>query len=233
MTITVESHQKLLTVRTYGNNSIHFRYTKGTKTPDDILAALRDKLYYDPKFGRAGKDNKNNMDLSFDKKEYYNIKDKLTMDDKFNLMDTSDTIHIINKMDNIRNHTKYTCDKKCCNYKKGDNAYDLTRIYILTLTGKQITIDNMKSCNTIIDLMEKIQDKEGIPPFQQRIIFNNTQLYYNCTLEHYNIVNNAQLHLVLRLYGGMHAETSGKDGYKPLKENTFYDLDLDEIIELE
>ncbi|HEV7689637.1 MAG TPA: ubiquitin-like protein [Hyphomonadaceae bacterium] len=74
------------------------------------------------------------------------------------------------------------------------------KLTVKTLTGKSIELE-VKLTDTVSSVMTKIQDKEGIPPEEQRLIYAGKQLLPDKKLEDYSIANEATVHLVLRLRG--------------------------------
>ena len=86
-------------------------------------------------------------------------------------------------------------------------------IFVKTLTGKTLHIYADPTDTTQV-FKERVQDVEGIPVDQQRIIFAGRSFEDDRRLCDYNIQKETTVHLVLRLRGGMMHESSGRDDFR-------------------
>ena len=237
MSIAIQENQKLVTVKTPGNNSIHFRYVKGTKTLDDVFKVLLKEIKFNPSFGV------DNMDIVCDDIPYNKIKKSLKTRDKRIMLDNSTNIKIVNKLTyslikekaksgKFKKKTTRLCTNSCCMNSDGTQK-SRNGIFVKTLTGATIILPSVSTFNSIYEIKEHIDRTEVFPPDQQRLIFAGKQLADHMNPQDYDLVDGATIHIVLRLRGGMYTETSGRNGvYTPLPANTFFDLNTCEVIKI-
>ncbi|XP_011500990.1 PREDICTED: ubiquitin-40S ribosomal protein S27a [Ceratosolen solmsi marchali] len=89
------------------------------------------------------------------------------------------------------------------------------QLFVKTLTNRTITLE-AESSETVENIKNVIQDREGIPLYEQRLYFAGRQLENEKILSDYNIQKECSLDLQLRLYGG--AKKRKKKNYSTPKK---------------
>jgi hypothetical protein len=210
MEVVPNTFNDIITINTLNSKKIHVKYNPDVQT----IKTIYDWFFNEFKYKL----------LNF---EHY----------KYDFLDEEkNVIPITNSVDETVNITKNTkkfnlsiqnmnSQKKMYRpelFKETSNSF---RMYIKTLTGKSFPVClNQLNETTIYDLKLHVQEKEAIPVDQIRLIFAGRELNDNYLLADYNLIRDGNIHMVLRLCGGMFNEVSGRNGaYEPLAEN-FFDI---------
>ncbi len=80
------------------------------------------------------------------------------------------------------------------------------QIFVRALNGKTITLD-VEPSSTVEEVKTAIENKEGIPPRVQRLVFGGKEMTDGRTMSDYNVTKEATIHLVMRLRGGRSTTT--------------------------
>ncbi|SIO73392.1 Polyubiquitin-B [Babesia microti strain RI] len=119
----------------------------------------------------------------------------------------SDEINLPISHINIHNEGKMLSNKQIIS--PNDSKFGLSislhggiKLTVKTLTGSDITVDDVSEDDTVLTLKQKISKVQNMPIDHQRLIFNGKMLKNGKKLSEYKIKDNAVIHLVLRLRGG-------------------------------
>ena len=210
MEVLPNTFNDIITINTLNSKKIHVKYNPDVQTIKTIYNWFFNEFKYKL--------------VNFEHFKYD------FLDQENNVIPITDSVE---ETINITNHTKKfnlvikdsNSSKKTYQPELFKEKADSFHMYVKTLTGKSFPVHlNQLNETTIYDLKLHIQENDGIPVDQMRLIFNGRELDDNKFLADYNLIRNGNIHMVLRLCGGMFNEVSGRNGaYEPLGEN-FFDI---------
>jgi len=210
MEVLSNTFNDIITINTLNSKNIHVKYNPAVQT----IKTIHDWFFNEFKYKLVN---------------FEHFKYNFT-DEQNNVIPITDSVE---DTINITKHTKKfkltiqdsNSQKKVYQPELFKEKADSFRMYVKTLTGKSYPVYLNQLNETIIyDLKLHIQENDGIPTDQIRLIFAGRELDDNKFLADYNLIRNGNIHLVLRLCGGMFNEVSGRNGaYEPLSEN-FFDI---------
>lgn len=188
-------NKNILVIKTLNGYKINLVYTP-TQRLNKIIKTF--ESYYDSGTPSKHFYNSNTLQRFLDDKDLSKTPNELNME----------------KIDQI----ELTLHEPSCFYSIVPREKTIT-LFVKTILGRSVTLDKVSPLDTIANIKFMVQDKEGIPPDQQTLIFEGIKLENHTTLQDYDGIHDCStLHLCLRLRGGMYHETSGKNGnFQPLE----------------
>jgi hypothetical protein len=76
------------------------------------------------------------------------------------------------------------------------------QLFVKTISGKTVTL-NLRGDENVVEVKGEVEEKEGIPPHLQHLVWGGRHLQGNHTISDYGVTSGATLHLTLSLAGGM------------------------------
>jgi len=193
---------KILTVQTFDDKSLIFRFTDGTKTFRHALTAITDR-------DSIGYVCQGIERIAFSKGGRQIAEEDL---DQVIGVDSLKMVEYIAPRPPIV------------------PTNELINVILIPLTNTSFNLSISPNA-LVYDLKCSIAYIHGIVAEQFRLIFNGKHLDDVRTLKHYDVVDGSKVHLILRLRGGMYHSISGRGGkYTPLAAVTIFDLDTNTLI---
>lgn len=214
----LKENEKLLLIKTPNNQTIISKYRKNYTTIKNIVNSLKKKFKY-----AYNLNGKYQTDFKLKKNDLYLEENRYIEDYNINNSNKIDTINIVAEKNNEYDSNYTSFINEVDDVVKKEKI----KIQIKNMNGQIISFD-IPSNEKVLNLKYMILDREGIPIDQIRLVFSGSQLDDNKRLDDYTIKANSNIHLVLRLKGGMFHEFSGRNGnYELIRTTLNYLLEIE------